>query len=217
MTKDWVGNKNSVFKTLGASNHTERGREKHDYYATEPIAVDGLVDYYEIPLDPIWECACGEGHLTNRLRSFGYRVVSSDIIDRMGSAQRIMNFLKCTEMPVYAGYDGIPEPCKHIITNPPYKYAMEFVLHAIKLLPEGGLGAFLLKTTFLEGQKRFEELFRVYPLKVVLQFVRRIKCAKNGDFGDIGSSAMAYAWYVWEKGCRTEPIIRWINRFHCEY
>lgn len=25
-TKDWVGNRNSIFKTLGASNHTDKER-----------------------------------------------------------------------------------------------------------------------------------------------------------------------------------------------
>ena len=25
--KDWTGNKNSIFKTLGASNHTEKERQ----------------------------------------------------------------------------------------------------------------------------------------------------------------------------------------------
>ena len=40
---DWVGNGNSVYKTLGASNHTDKEREKDDYYATDPIAIDKLL------------------------------------------------------------------------------------------------------------------------------------------------------------------------------
>ena len=39
-SKDWSGNVNSVWKTLGASNHTENEREADDYYATDPIAID---------------------------------------------------------------------------------------------------------------------------------------------------------------------------------
>ena len=34
--KDWTGNYNSIFKTLGASNHTAKKRQGNDYYATEP-------------------------------------------------------------------------------------------------------------------------------------------------------------------------------------
>lgn len=42
MGKDWTGDKNSIFKTLGASNHTTKERENDDYYATDPIAIDTL-------------------------------------------------------------------------------------------------------------------------------------------------------------------------------
>ena len=41
--KDWIGNKKSTFVTLGASNHTEKEREKNDFYATQPEAIDKLV------------------------------------------------------------------------------------------------------------------------------------------------------------------------------
>ena len=39
---DWTGNGNSIYKTLGASNHTENEREANDYYATEPKAAELL-------------------------------------------------------------------------------------------------------------------------------------------------------------------------------
>ena len=41
MAKDWVGGSAAVFKTLGASNHTDADRQREDYYATEPEATDG--------------------------------------------------------------------------------------------------------------------------------------------------------------------------------
>lgn len=43
MSKDWTGNYGSIFKTLGASNHTDKERQSEDYYATDPIAVDKLL------------------------------------------------------------------------------------------------------------------------------------------------------------------------------
>lgn len=59
--KDWIGNKNSIFKTLGASNHTEKERQSEDYYATDPIAIDVLIKDGRVTFDkPVWECACGE-------------------------------------------------------------------------------------------------------------------------------------------------------------
>lgn len=31
--KDWTGNSNSIWKTLGASNHTDKERQSEDFYA----------------------------------------------------------------------------------------------------------------------------------------------------------------------------------------
>lgn len=55
-----------------------------------------------------------------------------------------------------------------------------------------------LKLTFLEGKAR-KELFKKYPPKVVYVSSSRLKCALIGDFNNTGSSAAAYAWFVWEK------------------
>ena len=71
----------TMFRIIGASNHTEQDREKNDYYATDPIAVNKLLAV-ERPNRQIWECACGEGHLSRRLTEFGFKVHSTDIQDR---------------------------------------------------------------------------------------------------------------------------------------
>ena len=64
MSKDWTGNGNSVFKTLAASNHSDSERQPEDYYATEPRAAELLLENETFDA-PIWECACGEMHLSN--------------------------------------------------------------------------------------------------------------------------------------------------------
>lgn len=152
--KDWTGNGKSTFVTLGASNHTDKEREEHDFYATDPIAIDKLFGCpvcFNIP-DVVWECACGNGCLSERMEYFGRRVYSSDIVDR--GYGEVLDFLKANVMP---------EGCECIITNPPYKYATEFVRHALDLLPDGGWCIMFLKTTFLEGQKRWKEIFSSTP------------------------------------------------------
>lgn len=59
---DWVGNGNSIWKTLAASNHADGEREKDDYYATSPKAITELLKVFYLPtFIPIWECACGGG------------------------------------------------------------------------------------------------------------------------------------------------------------
>lgn len=77
--KDWSGNSNSIYKMLGASNHTDSEREINDYYATDPIAIDKLLSVEDLNKN-IWECVCGAGHLSARLREKGYNVWSTDIM-----------------------------------------------------------------------------------------------------------------------------------------
>lgn len=60
--KDWSGNKNSIYTTLGASNHTDKDREENDYYATDPVAIDKLLKVEQLS-NFIWEPAVGGGAL----------------------------------------------------------------------------------------------------------------------------------------------------------
>lgn len=200
MNKDWTGNKNSIFKTLAASNHTDKDRELHDYYATEPKAAELLCEL-ETFSPTIWECACGEGHLSEVLKTKGYKVLSSDLVDR-GYGKGGIDFLNCQTK--FVG---------DIITNPPYKYAKEFVEHALEIITNGHKVAMFLKVQFLEGKAR-KELFEKYPPKKIYVSSSRLLCAKNGDFESMrkgGGSAVAYAWFIWEKGYTGDTIVRWFN------
>lgn len=55
---DWTGNFKSIYTTLGASNHTQSERQVDDYYATEPKALELLLEK-ESFYPYVWECACG--------------------------------------------------------------------------------------------------------------------------------------------------------------
>lgn len=195
--KDWTGNQRSIYTTLGASNHVEEEREQHDYYATDPFAMELLLQEEEFA-PHIWECACGELHLTKVLEKHGYEVYSTDLIDR-GCGIGGIDFLKCEEM-----FNG------DIITNPPYRTGLEFCQKALELIHTGNKVAMFLKLQFLEGKAR-KPFFLANPPKTIYVSSSRLKCAKNGDFDSITSSAVAYAWYVWEKGFNGDPVIKWIN------
>lgn len=199
--KDWTGNIRSVYGTLGASNHTDKEREENDYYATSPKAVELLLEKEDF-LPKIWECAAGEDHIANVLRMKGHEVWSTDIIDRTGHTQ-VLDFLTTN-----IKYDG------DIITNPPYKYAQEFVEHALDSIRQGNKVAMYLKLTFLEGKNR-QRLFNRKDLRTVYVMAGRMGCAKNGDFRNkedqTESGAVAFAWFVWQKGYNGDPVIKWIN------
>ena len=197
MTKDWTGNKASTFVTLAASNHSKGEREENDYYATDPKAVSMLLSVEKFH-PYIWECACGEGHISEELKKNGYNVWSTDLIDRgYGDIKDFFSF------------DASLRDDMDIITNPPYKYAQEFVEHAMDLVQEGCKVAMLLKIQFLEGRSR-NELFKKYPPEKVYVFSSRVNCAKNGEFDKYKSSAVCYAWFVWRKGFKGSPTIHWL-------
>lgn len=59
--------------------------------------------------------------------------------------------------------------------------------------------------------KEREKLFLNFPPKKIYVSSSRLKCAINGDFENINSSAVCYAWFVWEKGYKSQTIIDWIN------
>ena len=203
--KDWTGNARSIFSCNGASNHSDGEREKNDYYATEPKAVELLLEQEKFS-PYVWECACGEGHMSEVLKANGYKVLSTDLIDR-GYGQCGVDFLGVTKEDVKKDFP------RDIITNPPYKYAKEFVEHALDISADGTKVAMFLKLTFLESKKR-RELFDKYPPQTVYVSSSRLQCAKNGDFETYkqgAGTAVAYAWYVWVKGYNGPTNIKWIN------
>lgn len=202
--KDWTGNKNSIYKILGASNHTDKERENHDYYATEPKAIDILLETGEKFTKKIFEPSAGEGHLAERLKEYGYIVITNDIVQRNYKLNYVMDFLKFKPKKLL-NID--------IITNPPYKYAKEFIEHSLSIIENGNKVAMFLKIQFLEGKER-KKLFQNFQPKIIYVSSSRILCAKNAEFERMkagGGSAVAYAWFIWEKGYKGETIIKWIN------
>jgi hypothetical protein len=194
---NWTGDKNSVYKSLGASNHTEKLREENDYYATDPKAAELLLELETFR--NILEPSCGEGHLSKVFVDAGISTTSSDLIYRGYGVEK--DFFE------YSTWNG------DIITNPPYKYALEFVEHSLRIIPEGNKVAMFLKLQFLEGKKR-KSLFANNPPRTLYVSSSRLLCAKNADFEGMrkgGGSAVAYGWFVWVKGYVGNTILRWFN------
>ena len=139
--KDWKGDGNSIFKMIGASNHTEKERQTEDYYATDPRAAEVLLQVEKFSQN-IWEPACGEGHLAEVFKRHGFNVRASDLIDRgYGEVQDFLS-MEITE------WDG------DIVTNPPYRATIDFIYKALDIIPTGRKVCMFLKVQFLEGKTR---------------------------------------------------------------
>jgi hypothetical protein len=183
---------NKALSIVGSSRGNGE-REKDDFYPTPSYAVEELLKRESFDGN-IWECACGEGDISEVFVKRGFEVRSSDLIDRNYGV--VENFFVADHR------------ADNIITNPPYKYALEFVNEAKR--KSNSKIAMFLKTVFLESEKRramFED--KEFPLKTVYQFSKRVTLYKNGVKMK-NSGMIAYAWYVWEKGYLGKPSIEWI-------
>lgn len=193
--KDWDGNNKSVYTTLGASNHALGKRDEMDYYATSPVAVEHLLKV-ERP-ENVWEPHAGELHLVTQMRDAGINVRATDIIQRSAPLDDVVDFMTATQW----GGD--------IVMNPPYKFALGHIKKALEIIDKGKRVFAFLKLQFLEGKAR-KIFFELNPPKTIYVFSFRVPCFKNGRFDLYDSSAIAYAWFVWEKGYTGETVIKWL-------
>jgi hypothetical protein len=200
-------NQNSTKLTAAqiAGSNSPRGRPKHDFFATDPRAVEMLMDAYTFNKGSFLEPCVGMGHISEviKKRYPNSTIVNLDIVDRGYPDTVEQDFLS---------YDT-EQRFDNIITNPPYSLAKEFVEKGISLLASGGKMAMFLKIQFLESQKR-ANLFRKYPPKYIYVFTDRMSTWRNGEpFDEDGkkwSTTICHAWFVWEKDSKTEPVVRWL-------
>lgn len=187
-------------KHLYLGYNSDAERDKDDFYATDPYAVEIAIPALESlgmsKKRVLWECACGKGHISNVLLDHGYQVFSSDKIDR-GYGQ-VIDFLE---------YDK--KFCGDIITNPPFKLADKFLEKALSVIDDGGKVFLFLKIQFLEGKAR-RKIFDETPPKYVAVYSERQLCARQAKFNEFNSKCMCFCWFVFEKGFKGRPQIIWI-------
>ena len=117
-----------------AGGNTAYHRAESDFYPTPPEPTIALLDFLELDRNcVIWECAAGEGHMTETIKKRGYKVLSTDISSGV-------DYLK-SETPFGVDF---------IITNPPFSLADKFI---VKSLERGIPFAFLLKSQFFHAKK----------------------------------------------------------------
>lgn len=189
MVKDWKSRATiDSFRNIGATNHSNNDREFMDLYCTEPRAVVELLKRERFSKN-IWECAAGLGHLSEKMKELGYDVLSTDITERSYTLDKVMDFLF---------FDNYEQTDRDIITNPPYRFANEFIRRGYSLLKTGRKMAYLLPIRYLSGKER-KQIFINFPPKTIYVFSGRITCALSGDFDKIKGNAIDYAWFVWER------------------
>lgn len=154
-----------------------------DYFPTPRWATFALIDNEKFSGD-IWECACGDGAMSEVLKQTGQKVASSDLY-RRGYGESGHDFVTSTRV------------ADNIVTNPPYNSAEGFVAAGVKLAKKKF--ALLLRLAFLEGANRANTIFSKSPPSRVWVFSERVTFYPAG--ADVKSSGTtAYAWFVWDSG-----------------
>lgn len=169
-------------------------REENDYYSSNPSIIDDL--FSKVKLEgTIWENACGKGDLSKRMEEYGFKVFSSDLIDR--GYGEMNDYLK--NPTFYRAHN--------IVTNPPFKFAKSWVKIALKHTP--GKVCILHKIQFLDSKERFNELFNIGNLEKVIVYSRRIGFHKGGVESPGGM--MTFAWFVFDRKYVGKPEIDWFD------
>lgn len=191
-----------------AGGKSDRGRAEDDFYATNPEDIKKfLISFNERIEGNILEPCIGAGHLAREVKKIypSVKIKGYDIVDRnSGFEPEIENFL---EADIKADFD-------YVITNPPYSLAEEFIRKSLTCVKENGKVIMFLKLQFLEGVGR-KDLFDNFPPKEIYVCRKRANPLRAGSEIDPStgkkwaSSTICFVWFVWEKGFKGEPKIRW--------
>lgn len=180
---------------------TNRGtvRNPADFYATPLSCIENFLQHYILPDDAdILEPAAGNGNIIQALRNKGYKNNITAIEMRYEEKESLLDvadnvliedFLQTTHTGKY----------DVIIGNPPYSLAQEFIEKSLNMLTENGKLIFLLRTNFLESQKRAEWWQARIPQGLYV-------LSKRPSFTGKGTDATSYSWFVWDKATSQQTI-----------
>jgi hypothetical protein len=97
---------------------------------------------------------------------------------------------------------------KGIVTNPPYRLAVQF---AEKALRETPYLALLLRTNFLESTARLPFFYKHQPARIWISSRRLPMMHRHGWQGPRAPSNTCFAWFVWDKRSEQKRIIDWFD------
>ena len=153
-------------------------RKRNDLYVTPDWVTEVVAAHLARRVKRIWEPAAGNRKMQRALKRCGFIVFATDITRRR-------DFLTTT----------MSKPFEAIVTNPPFRMAIQFIERALELTRRvRGQVAMLLRVDFdSAGSRRY--LFAEHPafaMKITL--TQRIKWFARSK----GSPSYNHAWFVWD-------------------
>jgi hypothetical protein len=176
-----------------ATNRRLISKVGKDFYVTPAWGTQALIDY--VPFKgTILEPCCGNGAMAEVLKTTGNKVIASDLHD-FGYG-RVKDFFS-----IYKNVDNI-------VTNPPFNKAEAMLKHAQDLAAHKV--CFLLRTAFLEGISRWENIYSEWPPARVLVFSKRLSIYPASS-KRTGGGTTSYSWFIWDRDDYAHTTISWIK------
>lgn len=213
-----MNNRKSQYDKKGMYNGYDKKnkeREALDYYSTPTEEVTNILNILNIDFNDktILEPCAGGGHMLKAIQDYvsdSAGVIATDIQKRT---------LLDPNLSIETGKefdflsDNYPyiDDIDYIIMNPPYAVIEPFVMKSLSIANKGII--MLGRLQFLEGEARYNNIFKLCPPTDVYVYVDRIACFRNGDLSIKPDSVQAYAWFIWNlEEENPETKIHWIRR-----
>lgn len=169
------------------------GLDGIDDFPTQPWGTRSLIERGPVDFGgnlndlTVWEPCAGRRTMSRILEEYNpARLIETDVTDYGGPNVSTFDFRKPCDRPP----SGRPD---WVITNPPFKHALEMWLNAWEVALVGV--AFLLRTSWIEGEERYFSLFQHDLVRFVCPFASRLPLVR-GHLNAAASSATSYAWFV---------------------
>jgi hypothetical protein len=202
-------------RSAAVMNQRAEPHDSLDDFPTPPWATRAVCEKLMARGEPlasqrVWEPCCNRGFMARPLGEYFGRVFATDIHDYGWDGQdAVCDFLIDW---------GMDDPgVDWVFANPPFRLGLEFIQQALRYARRGV--ALFVRTNFVEGQGRYDALFRDTPEAVFLPFVERVVLWKGVLLDpDVPvsrwseqaqrfvvtkpTSATSYCWLIFEQGHR---------------
>ncbi len=198
-------------------------RDPHDWYV-EPTAATTALLRVEHFVGPIWDPACGRGHIVQACWDANLQASGTDIVRRVGEEAppwwtREFDFLAARAgSPAQPPHLPFPAwQATNIVTNPPYfrgRGTEQFIRRALEVAR--GKVAVFASLSFLAGSGRAKGLWKELPPHRVWIITPRPSCPPGGVL-EAGAKAEGdtkdYVWLVWDLTAppAVDPVLKFIR------
>lgn len=153
----------------------------------------------------VWEPASNRGYMSRALKDYWPDVVTSDIHDYRDDPETVDPQDRIADF-IAPGATALIPGAEIIISNPPFIAAQDFIQRALAL-PHWRVVAMLTRSSFVEGETRYRDLFADRPPQFIAQFVQRLPMIRgrmrkwridpSTGARTRQGTATSYAWLIW--------------------